>query len=104
MGKGKRVRPRFLGNKLREIRSRLRFSQNEMLRALGLDDEFTRSELSAYERGIREPPLQVLLAYSKAAGVWLNVLADDGLELPQSLRPNRMHGGIRRRSRVERQR
>lgn len=96
MGKGKRARPRFLGKKMRIIRESLGLSQNEMLRRLQLDDEFTRSEISAYERGVREPPSKVLLRYSRVARVWVNVLIDDDLSLPSSLPAKTMHGGISR--------
>jgi len=93
MGKGKRARPKYLGKKLREIRSRLELSQNAMLRYLGLESEFTRAELSAYERGVREPPLQVLLSYSKTVHLWVNVLIDDQLMLPDHLPTKQMHPG-----------
>jgi transcriptional regulator with XRE-family HTH domain len=96
MGKGKRARPRFLGKKMRVIRETLGLSQNEMLRRLQLDDEFTRSEISAYERGVREPPSKVLLRYSAIARVWVNVLIDDELNLPLSLPTKAMHPGLRR--------
>lgn len=96
MGKGKRVRPRFLGKKMRLIRETLGLSQNEMVRRLQLEDEFTRSEISAYERGVREPPAKVLLRYSAIARVWVNVLIDDDLNLPSSLPAKTMHPGISR--------
>jgi transcriptional regulator with XRE-family HTH domain len=96
MGKGKRVMPRNLGKKLREIRSRLELSQNAMLKHLGLESEFSRAEISAYERGVREPPLRVLLSYSKAARIWMNVLVDDQIDLPRNLDHTEMHGGISR--------
>jgi len=96
MGKGKRVQPRFLGRKMRIIRETLGLSQNEMLRRLQLDDEFTRSEISAYERGVREPPSKVLLRYSSVARVWVNVLIDDELNLPSMLPAKTMHAGISR--------
>jgi transcriptional regulator with XRE-family HTH domain len=96
MGKGKRVRPRSLGRKMRIIRETLGLSQNEMLRRLQLEAEFTRSEISAYERGIREPPAKVLLRYSAVARVWVNVLIDDDLNLPSSLPAKAMHAGISR--------
>lgn len=98
MGKGKRARPKYLAKKLREIRSRLDLSQNAMLKHLGLESEFTRSELSAYERGVREPPLQVLLSYSKTVRIWINVLVDDQLELPPKASYTQMHGGVPRRT------
>ncbi len=96
MGKGKRVRPRFLGRKLRLIRESLALSQNEMLRRLQLENDFTRSEISAYERGVREPPAKVLLGYSAVARVWVNVLIDDDLNLPSTLPAKAMHAGISR--------
>lgn len=85
MGKGKRERPRYLGSKLAEIRKRLSLSQNEMLRHLGLSDKLTREELSAYERGVREPSLLTLLKYARAAGLSIEVLVDDEMELPARL-------------------
>jgi transcriptional regulator with XRE-family HTH domain len=96
MGKGKRPRPLFLGAKMRKIRDELGLSQNEILRRLGLDEEFTREEISAYERGVREPPSKVLLRYSGLARVWVNVLIDDDLDLPSPLPARAMHPGITR--------
>lgn len=102
MGKGKRTRPKFLGKKLRTIREKLDLSQNGMLRHLDLDDEFTQAELSAYERGVREPPLHVILRYSHAARVWVNVLIDDGLDLPERIPSNVMSDGVRPMSAAKR--
>ena len=96
MGKGKRIQPRFLGRKMRIIRETLGLSQNEMLRRLQLENEFTRSEISAYERGVREPPSKVLLRYSSIARVWVNVLIDDELNLPSMLPAKTMHAGTSR--------
>ena len=96
MGKGKRERPSRLSEKLAAIRSGFGMSQNEMLRRLELDDEFTQAELSAYERGVREPPLRVLLCFARGAGVWLDVLVDDELDLPPKLPSTPKHEGIKR--------
>lgn len=85
MGKGKRERPIRLGNKLAEIRRKLALSQNAMLRHLGLNDKLTREELSAYERGVREPTLLTLLKYAQIAGIYVDVLIDDDVELPEKL-------------------
>jgi transcriptional regulator with XRE-family HTH domain len=98
MGKGKRARPKFLAKKLRHIRDQFGLSQNAMLRHLDLDANFSRAELSAYERGVREPPLQVLLSYSKTAGLWVNVLIDDELILPDRIPMKQMHPGKKRSS------
>lgn len=96
MVKGKGHHPKLLGEKLRTIRIQLGLSQNGMLRQLGLDNEFTQAELSAYERGVREPPLHVLLEFSKASRVWINVLVDDTLALPTMIPSKHMHEGLLR--------
>jgi transcriptional regulator with XRE-family HTH domain len=83
MGKGKRERPARLAEKLTEIRNRLVLSQNEMLWHLGLNEKLTREELSAYERGVREPSLITLLRYAQVAGVFVDSLIDDGVDLPK---------------------
>lgn len=85
MGKGKRERPARLGDKLTEIRLSLKLSQNSMLRHLGLEDKLTREELSAYERGVREPTLLTLLKYAQASGIYVDVLIDDNVDLPKKL-------------------
>lgn len=86
---GKRPRPRQanLAKKLFKIRETLGLSQNEMLKHLGLEERLPRTNISNYERGDREPYLYVLLEYARAAGVCLDVLVDDQLDLPEEL-PN----------------
>ena len=49
MAKAARPRPNKLAEKLKEIRNYLGFSQNEMLRALGLSDKSNRSLISGFE-------------------------------------------------------
>jgi len=39
--------------------------------------------ISQFESNKREPPLPVLLQYARIAGVALEALADDGLDLPK---------------------
>jgi transcriptional regulator with XRE-family HTH domain len=97
MGKGKRERPARLGDKLTEIRLKLRLSQNSMLRHLGLDDKLTREELSAYERGVREPTLLTLLKYAQAAGIYVDMLIDDGVDLPDNLPSKPKNKGVNNR-------
>jgi transcriptional regulator with XRE-family HTH domain len=43
------------------------------------------SHVSGYEQGTREPPLDVLLQYARVAGVPVEVLIDDKLNLPDRL-------------------
>ncbi len=98
MGKGKRERPKRLGRKLAAIRKQLELSQNGMLRRLGLSDKLTREEISAYERSVREPSLPTLSRYAEAAGVWIDVLVEDDLDLPKTLPSPAKSGGIKRPS------
>jgi transcriptional regulator with XRE-family HTH domain len=98
MGKGKRERPARLAGKLAKIRKTFALSQNEMLRHLGLADKLTREEVSAYERGVREPSLPTLLKYAEAAGVWVDVLVNDDLDLPDRLPCSPKHEGVKRKA------
>jgi transcriptional regulator with XRE-family HTH domain len=86
MGRGKRVVPDKLPAKLLAIRERLDLSQVQMFRRLGkLRSRAHASHISGYEQGIREPPLDVLLQYARVAGVPVEVLIDDELDLPQRI-------------------
>lgn len=85
MGKYPRRRQKHLPRKLLAIRNVLDLSQNEMLRVLGVEDELSRTNISDYERGHREPSLYVVLQYARAAGVSTDVLIDDNMELPGKL-------------------
>jgi transcriptional regulator with XRE-family HTH domain len=85
MGRMPRPRPARLGEKLLQIRTGLGLSQSQMLKALGLDRRLFASAVSGYEIGTREPPIPVLLKYSRIAGVPMEVLADDDLDLPKHL-------------------
>ena len=84
MGRNPRHRPRRLGIKLKQIREALKLSQDQILSHLGLE-QLKRTNISNYETGYREPPLYVLLRYARAAGVTIDSLVDDALELPRSL-------------------
>jgi transcriptional regulator with XRE-family HTH domain len=85
MGKASRPKPKRLPEKLLQIRAALALSQNEMIKRMGLASELTQAEVSAFERGVREPPLPFLLEYARAVGVCLDVLIDDHLDLPEKL-------------------
>jgi len=85
MGRAARLRSERLAEKLREIRNALELSQNELIRHLGLEDVIYQSNVSGYESGEREPPLPILLKYAEAAGICLDVLANDELDLPARL-------------------
>jgi transcriptional regulator with XRE-family HTH domain len=85
MGRAARLRSARLAEKLRHVRSALGLSQNELIRQLGLEGVLYQSNISGYESGEREPPLPILLKYAQAAGVCLDTLANDDLNLPAKL-------------------
>ena len=85
MGGAARIKPERLAEKLRQVRLALGFSQTEMLKRLGFEDRIAYHRISNYELGTGEPPLPVLLAYAKLAGVSTDVLIDDDLDLPDKL-------------------
>jgi transcriptional regulator with XRE-family HTH domain len=85
MGRRPRHRPERLAEKLRLIREAFGLSQNEMIRRMGAEELMAQNTISEFELGKREPPLLVLLKYADAAGVCLDVLANDDLELPAKL-------------------
>lgn len=95
MGQASRHRPDRLAEKLLHVRAALGLSQNEMISRLGLGGEMTQARVSAYERGVREPPLVVLLKYARAANVSVEALIDDELDLPEKLPPRRRSEGIK---------
>jgi len=98
MGKSPSYRPARLGEKIVEIRRKLALSQNGLLRYLGLSDELFQGDISAFELGNRTPDLRTLLLLAQAAGVYVDVLIDDGLDLPEKIPANPKSVGIRRRS------
>lgn len=85
MGRGTRNKPKRLPEKLLQVRISLGLSQNGMVKRLGTDEELSQEYISGFERGNREPSLIVLLRYARVAGVAMEVLADDELDLPERL-------------------
>ena len=91
MGRRTRQRPLRLAAKLKRIRQVLGLSQDGIIRHLGFVDSITRDYISAYERGVREPPLPVLLEYARAVGICPAVLMDDNADLPRKLPAKTKH-------------
>lgn len=79
MGRAKRLRPKKLGKKLKVIRESLGLSQVAMSEVLDFPT-IHPTNISGYERGLREPPYPVLLKYAKLAGVSTDMLIDDKLD------------------------
>jgi len=85
MGRGARNKPKRLPEKLLQVRTSLGLSQNGMVRRLGIDEELSQEYISGFERGNREPSLIVLLRYARLAGVSMEMLVDDEMDLPERL-------------------
>jgi transcriptional regulator with XRE-family HTH domain len=86
MGRSRRPRPVRLHKKLRQIRIALDLTQQEMFDRLGeTGTRLYRGHIGLYETGKREPPMLVVLRYARVAGVPMELLIDDDLDLPDRL-------------------
>jgi len=104
MARGARIRPERLPEKLLQIRLALGLSQSELLKRLGFEDAMDYRRISEFERGTTEPHLSVLLEYARAAGVHMEDIVDDELDLPAKLPGNVKYKGIRSKSLFRRRR
>lgn len=91
MGIRARQKPKRLAEKLREIRLALGLSQNGMIKRLGA--ELTQNRISEYELGTGEPSLLILLQYARVAGITMEDIVDDEIDLPARLPAKPKHGG-----------
>ena len=71
--------PKRLAEKLRHIREALGLSQREMAQRLAL--EVSDYSVSKYEQDRRVPPIELILAYARAANVSMEQIVDDALDL-----------------------
>jgi transcriptional regulator with XRE-family HTH domain len=64
----------------------LNLTQEQMIERLNcFEIPLYPASISQYEQGKREPPLLVLLAYARAAGVTMEMLVDDSLNVPEPM-------------------
>jgi transcriptional regulator with XRE-family HTH domain len=73
MARYRRKSPKKLGQKMREVRLRLEMTQEEVAKQLGTDS----GAISRFERGLRDPSLLEILAFSQMSGVGVELLIDD---------------------------
>jgi transcriptional regulator with XRE-family HTH domain len=86
MGRSRRPRPARLAAKLRQIRTALGLTQQEMFEHLGeTRTTLYRGHIGLYETGQRTPSMLVVLQYARVAGVPMELLVDDDLDLPDRL-------------------
>lgn len=97
MGTKGRPRPANLSRKLRQIRIGLQLSQAQMVRRLGFEESFHVGRISEFESNVREPSLLILLAYARIAGVHLEDIVDDSVDLPSRLPGPVIHDRVEQR-------
>jgi transcriptional regulator with XRE-family HTH domain len=93
-----RPRPRRLAEKLRQIRLELGFSQTDMHRRLETEEKILYTRISDYELDKNEPSLMTILAYARVAGVHVEDIIDDDLDLPPKLPGTVRYQGLKRKS------
>jgi transcriptional regulator with XRE-family HTH domain len=97
MGRSSRAQPKRLGEKLRQIRAALNLTLEQIIDRLDYKDSpIYPTNISGMERGEREPPLLLLLAYARIAGISTDVLIDDALELPNKLATRSVSASVKR--------
>ncbi len=99
-----RPRPKRLAEKLLQIRMSLGLSQPELVRRLGVGDQLDYTTISKYELDKNEPPLSILLSYARIAGIHVEDLIDDELDLPPKLPGKVRYQGLKRSSKSHRTR
>ncbi|MGB8510397.1 MAG: helix-turn-helix transcriptional regulator [Pyrinomonadaceae bacterium] len=91
-----RPKPARLAEKLRQVRLALGLSQSEIHKRLGVENLIEFKRISDYELGKNEPTLMILLQYARIAGVHMEALVDDEIELPEKLPGPVKYGEIKR--------
>ena len=92
-----RPRPERLAEKLRAIRISLALSQTQMLKQLEMQERLHYGRISEYESGKREPTLMTILQYARVAGVHMEDIVDDELDLPPKLPGKVRYLGLKRK-------
>jgi transcriptional regulator with XRE-family HTH domain len=87
-----RPKPERLGEKLLYIRQWFDLSQAALVERLDLG-HMHPGRISEYENNHREPAAATLLAYADLAGVHLEDLVNDKVNLPEKL-PGKVHHGV----------
>lgn len=89
MTRSKADSPGRLAEKLKQVRHNLGLTQEQLFSALDKElkgrAKLHFGYLTRYESSSRVPSLLVLLAYSKVAGVPMEILVDDEVDLPAGL-------------------
>ena len=91
MGVRPRQKPKRLPEKLLAVRTALGVSQVQMVKSLDAEGAIVPGQISEFETGKREPSLIILLQYARVAGLCVDSLIDDDLDLPAKLPAKSKH-------------
>jgi transcriptional regulator with XRE-family HTH domain len=84
MGRSNRIRPKRLGEKLKTIRETFGLTQEELIKKLNYKaSSLHHQNISGFEKNEREANLLILIAYCDLAGICLDILVRDELDLPE---------------------
>lgn len=89
MGHKKRSTPQRLAAKLLAIRQKLGMSQSQIAKRLDFNIKVIVPRISEFEHGVREPDYPLLLSYARLIGISTDLLIDDNLDLPETIRLKR---------------
>jgi transcriptional regulator with XRE-family HTH domain len=103
MGRANRIKPARLAAKLHAIRKSFNLTMKQMIVKLDCEHiPLYPASIAEYEKGKREPPLPVLLAYARAANVYIDALVDDEVGLPEKLPAGEKNAGVKRKPQSKR--
>ena len=82
----KRSKPERLAGKLLAIRQKLGLSQSQIAKRLDFKIKMCVPRISEFEHGVRNPDYPLLLSYARLIGISTDVLIDDNLNLPETIK------------------
>jgi transcriptional regulator with XRE-family HTH domain len=82
----KRSKPERLAAKLLAIRQKLGLSQSQIAKRLDFKIKVCVPRISEFEHESREPDYLMLLSYARLIGISTDVLIDDNLNLPETIK------------------
>lgn len=86
MGSARRPQPKKLPSKLLHVRKLLGLTQEQLAESFkSVKSPPQPAHISRFENGSREPSLLILLAYARLAGISIDVLVDDNIDMPERL-------------------
>lgn len=77
--------PLIVGKRIKELREKKGWSQEQIGVAIGIDESSSRARISRYELGVHEPPLQTADLIARVLGVPLPYLYCDDDKIAELL-------------------